>query len=377
MFKRIIQKSIESDMFWGKIIMILGARQVGKTSLVEEILKKYEERQILRFNGDILPDREVLSGENIELLHDYIEDKDIIFIDEAQKIENISDILKILVDRYKKEKQIIVTGSSSIHLLDLTSETLTGRKRVYNLYWISAEEIILKDWFAELDRNLEIFLIYWSYPEVLNQTSINDKKNVLAELTSSSLYRDILEFQQIKNSHVIQKLLKLLSLQVGKEISLNKLGQNLWIDMKTVEKYIDLLEKSYVIFRLPPFFSNKKKEINKSNKIYFYDLGVRNTILGDFRKLSDRSDVWEIWENYLIVERKKKNSYYKNYANMHFWRNYAQQEIDYIEDTEGWLQAYEIKYSQKNAKTPSGFSWEYWDAPFQLIHRKNYKSFIG
>jgi len=209
----------------------------------------------------------------------FIEDKKIIFIDEAQKISLIWNTLKILIDTYKDTKQILVTGSSSINLLDLTSEPLTGRKKVYMMYPISVWEIKNTHDTKYLYETMEQLLLYWCYPAVLNEKEKIGKINTLKELASSSLYRDILEFQQIKNSSILIKLLKLLALQIGKEISIHELAINLGIDTKTVERYIDLLEKSFIIFRLAPYFTNKRKELNKSNKIYFYDLGIRNAIL--------------------------------------------------------------------------------------------------
>ena len=377
MFQRKLQWDIEKDMFLWKIIMLLWARQIGKTTLIETVLSARQfQDDIIRFNGDNLRDRDILSWENTSLLTWYIEDKNIIFIDEAQKIENISLTLKLLVDTYKKTKQIIVTGSSSIHLLDITQEPLTGRKKVYMMYGISAWEIIDSYDFAYLDRKKEDILLFWSYPRVLLENAREEKIEILEELASANLYRDILEFQQIKNSHVLRKLLKLLALQIGKEVSMNKIAQILGIDMKTVERYIDLLEKSYIVFRLPPYFTNKKKEISKAHKIYFYDLGIRNTILNDFRKIEDRGDVWDLWENYLLIERMKKNSYEKIRCNMYFWRTYAQQEIDYIEEKDWALFLYEFKYSEKKVKIPTWFIGEYKNYSFEIVHSKNYKSFL-
>lgn len=377
MYKRILEEKIKNDFFSGKIIMLLGARQIGKTTLVEEILKKnYHENDIVFFNWDYNDDRELLSENSLKKLGLYIEDKKIIFIDEAQKIQNIGNTLKIIFDKYKDQKQLIVTWSSSINLLDLTSEPLTWRKIVYMMYPISIWEIKNTYDVKDIYSSLENLLIFWSYPAVLNKTNITDKIKTLKELSSSSLYRDILEFQQIKNSYVIMKLLKLLALQIWKEVSINELATNLWVDTKTVDRYIDLLEKSFIIFRLPPYFTNKRKELNKSNKIYFYDLGIRNSILWDYNFLENRNDIWELWENFLITERIKKNEYAEKYLSKYFWRTYNQSEIDYIEEYDWKLHAYEFKWWNKLVKVPKSFIEAYPDSSFEVINKDNFLDFV-
>lgn len=357
--------------------MLLWPRQVGKTTLVEKILEKKEwEKKVIRFTGDKLEDQTRVSWENWNMLESNIHGADIIFIDEAQKIPNISNTLKILIDTYKDKKQIIVTWSSSVHLLDLTQEPLTGRKRVFMMFGISAMEIQESFNTLILDRKKTELLIYGSYPAVLSEEWLSEKKEILWELASSNLYRDILEFQQIRNSWVIVKLLKLLALQIGKELSLHRIAKDLGIDMKTVDRYIDLLEKSYIVFRLPPFYRNKRKEISKAHKIYFYDLWIRNAILNNFNTLENRSDLWDIWENFLMIERMKKNSYERSQYNKYFWKSYAQQEIDYIEEIGEEVSAYEYKWKEKKVSIPSGFKKEYWDLTFKVIHSENYLEFI-
>ncbi len=377
MFLRKLESQIEGSLFGGKIIMLLWPRQVGKTTLVEKILEKKEwEKKVIRFTGDKLEDQTRVSWENWNMLESNIHGADIIFIDEAQKIPNISNTLKILIDTYKDKKQIIVTWSSSVHLLDLTQEPLTGRKRVFMMFGISAMEIQESFNTLILDRKKTELLIYGSYPAVLSEEWLSEKKEILWELASSNLYRDILEFQQIRNSWVIVKLLKLLALQIGKELSLHRIAKDLGIDMKTVDRYIDLLEKSYIVFRLPPFYRNKRKEISKAHKIYFYDLWIRNAILNNFNTLENRSDLWDIWENFLMIERMKKNSYERSQYNKYFWKSYAQQEIDYIEEIGEEVSAYEYKWKEKKVSIPSGFKKEYWDLTFKVIHSENYLEFI-
>lgn len=376
MYKRIIKESILKEVFSWRIIMILWARQTWKTTLVEDILSDYDKKDIVLFNWDYIEDRELLSENSLNKLKHFVDDKKIIFIDEAQKIPNIWNTLKILVDKYKKSKQVIVTGSSSINLLDLTSEPLTWRKYVYMLYPISSQEIKMSFDTKVFYNELELLLIYWNYPSVLNEKNLDKKVNILKELSSSILYRDILEFQQIKNSQIIIKLFKLLALQIGKEVSINEIATNLWIDSKTVDKYIDLLEKSFIIFRLPPYFTNKRKELNKSNKIFFYDLGIRNSIIWDYKELNNRQDIWELWENFLISERIKKNEYWNFIFNKYFWRNYNQAEIDYIEEIEWKLNAYEFKWWKKKTKLPKAFADDYPASSFQVINKDNFLDFV-
>ena len=377
MIKRILENKIKNTFFEWKIIMLLWARQIGKTTLVETILEKYySDKKIISFNWDYIEDRELLNNNSLKKLELFVDDKDIIFIDEAQKIKNIWNTLKILIDKYKDKKQIIITGSSSINILDLTSEPLTWRKIVYNMFNISVAEFWKTYWIREADNNLENFLIFWWYPDVIKQKDVSKKINVLKELSNSSLYRDILEFQQIKNSDIILKLLKLLALQIGSEVSITELAKKLWIDSKTVDRYIDLLIKSYIIFKLPPLFTNKRKELSKQNKIFFYDLGIRNIIINNMSSLENRTDVWWLWENFLILERMKLNSYNDKFLSSYFWRNYNKQEIDYIEEIWDQIYAYEFKWWKKTPKLPNWFIESFPKNHFKIINRDNYLEFI-
>ncbi len=331
----------------------------------------------MSFNWDHIEDRELFQIDSLKKIWLFIEGADIVFIDEAQKISNIGTILKILVDTYGKEKQIVVTGSSSINILDATSEPLTGRKVVYNIYPISFTELTWEIWLYDAHKKLEELLIFWWYPDIINQKTIDSKKLFLKELTNANLYRDILEFQQIRNSDIILRLLKLIALQIWSEVSIHELSKKLWVDSKTVDRYIDLLIKSYIIFKLPPLFSNKRKEINKQHKIFFYDLGIRNTIINDFSFLDHRTDVWALWENFLIVERLKKNSYAQKSILSYFWRNYNKQEVEYIEEADSHIHAYEFKWWKKNPKLPKWFSESFPDSIFEVINTDNYFDFIG
>ena len=357
MYARILSESIKENIFSWEIIMIIWARQVGKTTLLDSFLYD-KEHESIKFNGDFLDDRELLNSQNKEKLLMIIGDKKYIIIDEAQKAKNIGNTLKILVDQFKDTKQIIVTGSSSIHLLDNTSEALTGRKIVYHMYPISFEEISKTYSIQKAEKQIEELLIFGSYPKVLLADSHLGKKEKLAELTTSSLYKDILEFQNIKNSDVLTKLLKALALQIWWEVSYQELGKIVSIDAKTVEKYINLLEKSFIIFRLPPYFKNKRKELNKMNKIYFYDLGIRNTLINNFNFLDQRDDKWALRENFVILERMKRRKYHKNTAYQYFRKEYNGKEIDLLEEDNWMISAYECKL-RKESKIPKSFENEY------------------
>ncbi len=329
-----------------------------------------------RFNCDYSEDREILNDQSIKKLEKIISDKKFIFIDEGQKVQNIGNMLKILVDYYKESKQIIVAGSSSINILDKTAEPLTGRKIVYKMYPISCKEISLTYDNLYLDKHLNDLLIFGQYPRVLNQNSYESKTKEILELATSGLYKDILEFQDIKNSSVITKLIKAVALQVGSEVSMSEIGGIIGLDSRTVEKYVDLLEKSYIIFRLPPYFTNKRKELSKMNKIYFYDLGIRNAVINNFNFLDSRNDAGQLFENFVILEKMKIREYGSINAYQYFWKDYNGKEIDLIEEYGGVLHAYEIKWNKDRAKVPGLFLKLYKYYEFKIINKKNYLDFL-
>lgn len=370
--KRTIEKSIIKDFFKGKIIILAGPRQVGKTTLVKHLLKDYT--SVITFNGDSRNDRNSLAKNDFEFIDKLIGENKIVFIDEAQKVEEIGNTLKLLVDNYGKKKQIIATGSSSLNLLSNTSEPLTGRKYVYELYPLSVTEIYSQRHPLDIDKELENLLIYGSYPDIYSG-SLRVKEEQLLEITRSYLYKDILELEDVRNSSSIDKLLSALALQVGSEVSLRELSNLLNLHIGTVERYIDLLEKNYVIFRLPPYYTNQRKVLSKQNKIYFYDLGIRNALINNFNPLSKRNDSRALWENFLIVERMKSNAYEGRYVSNFFWRTYDGAEIDYIEKYADSLDGYEFKWN-KEKKAPK--SWlEYPNATYKLINIENYKEFLN
>lgn len=377
MFGRLLQDDITSYLFDGKIIIILWPRQVGKTTLVETFLQGMWPNDVVRWSGDNSHDVQLLEEQRLELLRPRIGEAKYIFIDEAQKILHIGNTLKQLVDTYKKEKQIIVTGSSSFHILDQTSEALTGRKVTFLLYPISVREYLGKASPDMFLRYVEEYMLYGMYPDILMATDRQKKERYLIELTNSNLYRDVLEFWDVKNSHTLQKLLRILALRIGSEISYSQIWSLLSMDGRTIERYIDLLEKSYIIFRLPPYFTNKEKELSKMHKIYFYDVGIRNAILGNFHDLSVRDDVGKLWENFFISERMKFLRYRGDVSVLHFWRSYDQQEVDLVEESALWLIGYECKWSEtKKSKAPALWQSLYHKATYEVIHRENILEFV-
>lgn len=373
MYKRILEKAISKNFFKGKIIIIVGARQTGKTTLSLELIKKFSKQEIRSFNCDNPTDREELASKDLEFLKQIVGKAKVIFIDEAQKVENIGETLKLLVDFYKKKKQILVTGSSSFNLLDHTQEPLTGRKYIYQLLPLSLQEIYPDENYLKIIKELEGLMIFGSYPEVVSQASFQEKKELLRELASSYIYKDILGFQNIKSPDVLVKLLKALALQIGSQTSYNELSNIVKIDKKTIERYIQLLEKNFVIFRLNPFTKNKRREISKLKKIYFYDTGIRNAVINNFNFSDTRKDIGMLWENFMIVERMKFRFNNKIDAEQYFWRTYDGNEIDLIEEESGKLHGYEFKWNFKKAAKKQKFSWL---DSYELITKRNLKSFV-
>jgi uncharacterized protein len=379
MFSRVLKDKILSIFFSGNVIVLTGARQVGKTTLIESVIEHSGlKNSVLKFNGDYLEDRDFLEKPNLNNLLQTIGDSKIIFIDEGQKIPGIGNTLKILVDKYKIEKQIIVTGSSSLNLLDQTQEPLTGRKRVFILHPLSILEITPEKSYYKIQNNIQDFLIYGMFPKVVNQESYKDKIEVLKELATSNLYKDIFEFQSIRNPNVLTKLLRALALQIGSEVSMNEIAGLIGLDQRTVERYIDLLEKCYIIYRLPPFYTNKRKEISKKNKVFFFDLGIRNSIINNYNNFDSRNDIGGLWENFIINERIKYREYYSIYSSQYFWRGFDGNGVDLVEEREGKLYGYEFKWKKdsKNTKPPKGFI-EYKGSEYKVIDRENFMDFLS
>ncbi len=376
MYNRIIKKDINKAFFKGKILILVGARQTGKTTLATEIISEFKDEQIRIFNGDNPADRELISNKSLEFLENLIGDARIIFIDEGQKVETIGQTLKLLVDKYKDKKQIIVTGSSSFNLLDKTAEPLTGRKIVFHIFPLSLEEIYPTKDISKIIKDMEQYLVFGNYPEVVGKTSFMEKRRALMEIASSYLYKDILEFQGIKKSDALMRLLKALALQIGSEVSYTELANISGLNKKTVESYIDILEKNYIIFRLTPYAKNKRKIISKLKKIYFYDLGIRNAVSNNFNLLTDRNDIGTLWENYMAIERLKFQNYHEIYAENYFWRTYDGAEVDWVEEINGKAFGFEFKWNEKRKARGSILWKEFSQEPIKLINPSSLRGFV-
>lgn len=368
--KRILQEVIEKRMFSGKAILLIGARQVGKSTLLEQVVKNRQE-SVLRLNCDDPEVRTMLEAINTQELHLLIGQHRIVMIDEAQRVTNIGLTLKLITDGFP-DVQLLVTGSSSFQLRDVINEPLTGRKWEYNLFPLSTSELLNDRGLIGVRQTLESRMIYGSYPDVMNHSS--DARTVLTNLSGSYLYQDLLSLEGVRKPALLDKLLVALALQVGSEVSYNELAQTVGSDTKTVEKYIDLLEKCFVVFRLSAFNRNIRTELKKSRKVYFYDNGIRNAILQNFTPLALRTDVGALWENFFISERMKYNHYSANYVRSYFWRTTLQQEIDYIEEQDGQFMAFEMKWNPKKttASVPAPFKKEYPLKQFVVVTPDNY-----
>lgn len=369
MIQRIAQEKIQKTLFKGKIVMLIGSRQVGKTTLATQILNLHpDQSKTLYLRGDDIGDLNRLQNQSLGYHKLLFENYELILIDEAQKIDKIATTLKLLVDFFKDKKQFIVTGSSAFDLLNSVSEALTGRKRVFYLYPLSVAELIPNLDQYKIESSLESLLVYGSYPEVWQENDLNQKIIALKEIGSSYLYKDILEFQNLQNPSQLLSLLQHLAYQVGGEVSYNEIGQKLGIDSRTVERYVDLLEKNFVVFRLPSFSKNKRKELSKSRKVYFYDLGIRNYLIGEYKSLSDRNDIGALWENFVIVERLKHREYKQIEATQYFWKTYGGAEIDLVEEIEGKLNGYEIKWNPKKQPKPPESWLVYPNSTYDIIN---------
>lgn len=372
--KRDIQNLIEKWLFKQKIIIIYGARQVGKTTLVKELLKKYGDSADY-FNCDFINVRQALQQQDPVALKRIIGEALLVVFDEAQRVENIGLILKILHDTYPNV-QIIATGSSSFDLASKIKEPLTGRGLEFKLYPFSIRELSQIYRHLELAEQINNLLIYGSYPEII-YAAASDVKRLLDDLTDKYLYKDILEFETVKQPTLIVKLLQLLAFQVGNEVSINELATTLAVTRKTVERYLELLEKAFIIFRLKSFSRNLRKELSKKEKIYFYDLGIRNSLIAQYNPLSLRMDKGALWENFCVVERLKYREYTEIYGNMYFWRTHDQKEIDYVEEYEGILHGYEFKWNTNKYKIPEEFITTYKNSIVTVINNSNIWDFLG
>ncbi len=370
MYKRIVGDSIQNKLKKGKAIILIGPRQVGKTTIIKEVLKDIP---YLFLDCDDPTVKSKLSSPNTEQLRSIIGNHETVFIDEAQRVDEIGLTLKIITDQFKAV-QLIVSGSSSFDLSGKINEPLTGRKWEYEMFPITWEEFESHNGYIKSEQQLESRLLFGFYPDVLN--NIGEEKEVLKNIVNSYLYKDILSYSGIKKPEVLEKLVQALALQIGSEVSYNELSQLVGIDKNTISKYIDILQKAYIIFKLSCYSKNSRDEIKTNKKIYFYDNGIRNMVIANFMELDLRTDKGALWENFLISERVKQNLYKNTFAKPYFWRTKQQQEVDFVEEKEGKVFGFEFKW--KNTKTkqiPKTFI-ERFHADGQIIDLMNFRDFV-
>jgi uncharacterized protein len=358
-----------------RVLVIYGPRRSGKTTLLQSFLQKTNLKARL-VSGDDIRIQLVLSSQDFRQIIEFAEGYDLVAIDEAQEIPNVGMGLKILVDQVPGLR-VIATGSSSFELSGQVGEPLTGRKRTLVLFPISQSELLVEHNRFELRENLEEYLVYGSYPEVLMAKTRTEKIEIITEIANAYLLKDILALEQIRSSRTLADLLKLLAFQVGNEVSFNELATRLGVDVKTVQRYMDLLEKAFVIFRLGGFSRNLRQEVTRKSKYYFYDNGIRNALIAQFNLLNQRNDIGPLWENFIFMERMKHRTYTEIYANVYFWRTYNQQEIDLVEERDGLLFGYEAKWSaRKSTQSPSLWKDTYPESEYRVVTPENYLDYI-
>ncbi len=364
---------IKDVMFKGKAIILYGSRQVGKTTIIQQLASEFE-AEYLFLDCDEPDVRALLENVTSTRLKTIIGNKRIVFIDEAQRAKNIGITLKLITDKIKTV-QVIATGSSALEMASEMNEPLTGRKYEFQIHPLSIEEMSKHTSWLEESRLLENRLVFGLYPDIAQNQ--NEAERLLRTLTSSYLYKDLLSFGDIRKPDLLQKLLQALAFQVGSEVSYNELSRTLSVDKNTIGKYIDLLEKTFVIFKLNAFSRNLRSEITTTKKIYFWDNGVRNAVISNFNGLAQRTDVGALWENFLISERMKQNDNHLRYARYYFWRTSMQQEINLIEENNQKLKAFEFKWNEKSkGRIPSTFINNYKTSETGIISRNNYQQFV-
>ncbi|MCD4773270.1 MAG: ATP-binding protein [Bacteroidales bacterium] len=373
MIKRTITKQLIADIKQGHVTALFGARRTGKTTLMNVIIKNFSDRKVLILNGEDYDVANVLSSLRQETLKNLVSGFEFLFIDEAQNIPKIGQNLKLLVDT-NPDIAVFVTGSASFDLRNKIGEPLTGRSRFFTLYPFSLGEI--SSGYLNAIQRFPEFLVYGSYPQLVLTTNIKEKRFLLENIRNGYLLKDILQMENVKDSLFVMNLLKLIAFQIGNDVSYNELAKNLSTTVKTVQRYLDILEKAFVIFRLQGFSKNLRKEISKSPRFYFWDNGIRNAVISNFNTPDLRDDMGKLWENYCISERIKKQVYLETFSNFYFWRTYDQQEIDLIEITDNNINAFEFKWGEKNAKAPKAFSDNYPEAKFYTINRLSFFDFL-
>lgn len=358
----------------GKILALYGPRRVGKTTLLNELIKTFPGRCFYG-SGEDRTVKDVFATQSVNTIRNAFANYELVAIDEAQAISDVGLGLKLLID-HLPELKVIASGSSSFELAGQIGEPLTGRKVVLTLFPVAALELAENDGNMVVRQRLEELLVYGSYPEVMTTTGFEEKKKLLAQLRDDYLFKDILSLERVRSPQKLRELLTLLAFQVGKEVSLSELGGQLGFSKQSVERYLDLLEKSFVIKRIGGFSRNLRKEVTKSNRYYFLDNGVLNAVINNFNPIRLRNDIGALWENYLVSERIKKHAYQGVLANTYFWRTYDQQEIDWVEEQDGGLRGFECKWSARKVKVPSAWRTAYPDAEYEVITPENFLSFV-
>lgn len=371
---RLQQKNVERLLFPGKVLVLHGARRVGKTTLVQHFLRSVEE-PCLSVTGEDAVVQDYLSSDSLERLKAFVGHRRLLVVDEAQHVAGIGRNLKLLVD-HVPDLKILATGSSSLALSDATGEPLTGRQFRLQLHPLSQAELALTEAPHETRARLERRLVYGCYPEVATISDNGLRTRLLVELVNSYLLRDVLSMEGVRKSHLFQQLLRLLALQIGAEVSTNELGRQLGVSKNTVERYLQLLVDSFVLFRLGGFSRNLRKEVVRSSRYFFVDNGIRNALLNNFSPLNLRADVGGLWENFVVMERLKRNELLDLKPNLYFWRTYDQQEVGLVEERHGQIAAFEIKWNPAKGRRPKGWARAYPDAEFNVVHPDNYLEFV-
>lgn len=358
-----------------KVLVIYGPRRVGKTTILKNFLKSYEGKYKLD-SGDDVDVQDIMGSSRFSTILEYVGDVDLLAIDEAQKIKGVGQGLKIVVDQVENIT-VIATGSSSFDLANQIGEPLTGRKTTLTLYPISQKELKSYLGVFDLKKKLPEFLVFGSYPTIVTANTKEEKTRLLLEITNSYLLKDVLAMDRVMSSSFLISLLKLLAFQIGSEVSLAELSTQLGVDSKTIARYLDLLEKTFVITKLGGYSGNLRKEVTSKYKYYFWDNGIRNALISQFNNIEDRNDVGQLWENFIVIERLKKISYENIYGGRYFWRTYDQKEIDLVEERDGKLFGYEIKWGTKKARSAKTFLDTYENATLEVVNQENYLDFIA
>ena len=376
-YPRSIQSIFEKNLRPNKVLMLIGPRRVGKTTFIRNYLKAFKAEEILKLNGEDVLDAALIQERSVANYSRLLEGKKLLVIDEAQHIPNIGMILKLIVDTIEGIR-VIASGSSAFDLHQQAGEPLVGRMSTLNLFPLGQLEYSKVEDFKTTQENREERLIFGGYPELSQYSEWKDKEAYLYQLMNDYLLKDILKVDGVRNSHKLYSLLRLIAFQIGKEVSLEELGRQLGMSKNTVERYLDMLSKVFVVYRITGFNRNLRKEIVKNNRWYFYDNGVRNALIQNFNKLDLRADVGELWENYLAAERIKFQNYTQLHCTNYFWRTYDQQELDWVETEGDTIRSYEFKYNlNKSPKAPIGWKNAYPEASFEVIHSGNYLEWIG